>query len=170
MTQQTNNKQLKADYGMSDFYKYYCANSDKPVSAKKYNEIISILNQGIIDLILNNNLEYSIPYLGMTLCVRKFKSIPKIENGKLINNTPIDWKATNELWDENPEAKERKILLRHLNSHSSKNVFRIKILKFGKLYKNKKYYKFKAARDFSRALAKRILDPKKDNYDTFNLY
>ena len=170
MTQPTNNNQLKANYGMKDYYKHYCKNVENPVTAKQYNEIIGVLNQGIIDLILNNNLEYNIPHVGMTLCVRKFKSIPKIENGKLINNTPIDWKATNALWDENPEAKERKILLRHLNTHSSKHVFRIKLLKFGKLYKNKKHYKFKAARDFSRALAKRILDPKKDNYDTFNLY
>ena len=43
----------------------------------------------------------------------------------------------------------REILIRYLNNHTSKYVFRIKLLKVGhQYYSNKIYYRFKACRAF----------------------
>lgn len=164
------NKRIKKDYGMIDYYNYYCKNSTNPQSKLKFNKIISEFNKEVVDLIINEGLEFKPTKLQFTFCIRKSKRVPKIIEGKLVNNTPIDWKSTNELWESDSEAKDKKILLRYLNNHTSKYVFRIKILKLGINYKNKKYYKYKPARSFQRLLAKRILDNNLDNFDAYKMY
>lgn len=159
-----------SDYGIKDYYKYYCNNSNNPIDAKKYNKIISEFNKGIVDLIINQSLEYTPPTLQFTFCVRKAIRIPRIKNNKLINTAPVDWKATKELWENNAEAKEKKIIIKFLNNHTSKFIFRIKALKTGNYFLNKKLYRFKACRSFQRNLAKRILDTSQDNFEAYKLY
>lgn len=165
-----NDNRITTNYGMKDYYSYYNKKYNPNVSRKRYNDIISDFNNGIIDLILNDNLEYLIPHIHITLCVRKDKRAPRIINGKLYNNTPVDPVKTKKLWDSDPDAKEKKILVRFNNSHTSGYVFRIYAKKFSRIYKNKKYYKFKPARGFKRLLAKRINDESKDKFDSFKLY
>ena len=164
------NKRVKKDYGMSDYYNYYLKNSNNPQSKFKFNKIVSEFNEGVVNLIINEGIEFKPAKLQFTFCVRKTKRVPKIKEGKLINTTPIDWKSTKQLWEDDSEAKDKKILLRYLNNHTFKYVFRIKTLKFGQNYKNKKYYKYKPARSFQRLLAKRILDDNLDNFDAYKLY
>lgn len=161
---------IKVDYGMPDFYKYYCDNSKEPVDRKTFNKIVSEFNKGVVNAIIEKGIEYTPTYLQMTFCVRKSVRIPKIKDGKLINTAPIDYKTTKALWARDPEAAEKKILIRYLNNHTSKNVFRIKMIKSGFSYTSKKYYKFKPCRSFQRLLAKRIFDDSKDNFDAYNLY
>ena len=38
-------KKIQGHYGMKDYYKYYKDNNDSPVSATKYNKVISLLKQ-----------------------------------------------------------------------------------------------------------------------------
>lgn len=161
---------IKNHYGIPDYYKWYCNNHENKTNRKLFNKIIGEFNLGVIDLILNEGIEYTPPKLQMSLVIRKTKRVPKIEDGKLVNKLPVDFKATKELWNSNPEAKEKKILVRHLNQHTGKYIFGIKLLKIGNTYSNKKYYAFQAARDFKRSLAKRIFDEDKNTFDTFNLY
>ena len=120
------NKRVKKDYGMSDYYNYYLKNSNNPQSKFKFNKIVSEFNEGVVDLIINESIEFKPTKLQFTFCIRKTKRVPKIKEGKLINTTPIDWKATNQLWESDNEAKDKKILLRYLNNHTFKYIFRIK--------------------------------------------
>jgi hypothetical protein len=106
----------------------------------------------------------------MLLCIRKTKRSVRIEDGKLVNSNPVDWKATREMWSNDPETKEKKLIIRYINSHSSKYVFRIKALKKFKNYENKKYYRFQACREFQRNLKTRIFDDKKDKFDAYQLF
>lgn len=161
---------INAHYGLKDYYKFYCKDNPNAVSAKKFNKVISECNKGIVDLIINDGLEYTPVKLQLTFCIRKTKRVPKIKDGKLINTNPIDWKSTKELWETYEESKEKKTIIRYLNNHTSKNIFRIKALKTGLGYPNKKLYKFKAVRGFSRTLSERIFDPKKDNFEAYELY
>ena len=161
---------IKVDYGMPDFYKFYTSQSKSPVERKVFNKIVSEFNQKIVEAIIEKGLEFTPVNLQFTFCVRKSLRIPKIKDGKLVNTSPIDYKTTKELWARDPEAAEKKILIRYLNNHTAKNVFRIKALKTGFNYTNKKFYKFKPCRSFQRLLAKRILDGNKDNFDAYNLY
>lgn len=169
ITKRTEGK-IKTDFGIKDYYKYYKTNSKKPVDLKKYHKVINEFNKGIVNLIMNDDLEYKPIKLAMVLCVRKVLKVPRIENGKLINYSPIDWKTTNQLRADSEEAANKKLVVRYTNNHTSKFVFRIKLLKHGSKYSNKQYYRFKACRSFQRLLAKRILDPNKENFNAYKLY
>lgn len=159
----------KIRYGIPDYYSYYLENNDF-VDRKKFNKIMCEFNKILIENILDNNLEYVAPKLDMTLCVRKMGKEIRIEDNKVVNTAPIDWKSTKELWEINPSAKAEKKLLRFLNTHTSKYVFRIKFLKNGNNFRQRNQFRFKAVRSFSRKLALRIFDKSKSKFDTYKLY
>lgn len=174
MTEQINKPRtegkIKVHYGMKDYYRDYCKKSKNPVSYSKYSKVISDFNKLLIENILNSNFEYNIPYLNMLLSIRKDKRSPKIKNGKLYNNAPVDWKTTKTLWEADEEAYSKKILVRFLNTHTSGYVFRIHCGKFTSSIYNKKYYKFNPSREFQRSLSRRIKDDYKDKFDAFLLH
>jgi len=161
---------FKGDYGIGDYYKYYNKKYNNKTTAVLFNKILTDFNSGIIELVIEHNLIFYIPFLGLEIFIKKDKRKPRIVNGKLVNNVPIDWKATNDLWNKDNEAKEKKILVRYNNSHTSGYVFRIYCKKFKSKVKYKSLYKFKPSRKFQRALSTRIKDPNKDNFDAFLLY
>lgn len=172
MTQKTKTREnkIKNHFGISDYYKWYCENHEVKAGRQKFNDVCSDFNLGVTDLMLNNNATYTPPLVGFTFSIRKTERIPKIENGKLVNNLPVNFKETNKLWENDPDAREKKILIRHTNTHSNRCIFSIKIIKNGNIYANKKYYTYKPSRMFQRALAARIFDDSKKSFDTNNLY
>jgi hypothetical protein len=162
---------IKKDYGMPDYYKYFKKEyPELDITNKKFYNVIADFNEKITELIIEENLDYQLPYLGSSISVKKLKQVPVITNGKLVNKAPVDWVATNKLWLEDEEAKEKKLLVRFTNYHTSKYVFRLYFKKYIYPFKNKKYYKFKTVRSFARALGNRIKDENKDKYDAFLLY
>jgi len=161
---------IKVHYIMKDYFQYYNKNYIDPVDKSTYSKVVSEINKAVIDGILNDSLEYKFPILGFTLNIRKSKRVPTIKNGKVHNNRPPDWIATKQLWERNPEAKEKKTLIRFINKGTLNYVFRIIINKTGVNFKNKSKYKFRAARPFKRALAARIKDEGKPKFDAFLLY
>lgn len=158
----------KVDYGIRDYRKFY-EKKYKKVN-KNYKKIISEFNKEIINLIINEGITYKVPHLYLEIMIRKIKSKIRMENGKVINPKPIDWQATNELWEKDEEAKEKKLRIRFNNYNTSGYVFRIFMKKFRCKIKNKSYYKIKPNRMFQRSITKRINDPKKDPFDAFLLY
>lgn len=161
---------IPTDYGMKDYYEFYAEKYNSDIPRTKYNKIISEINQGIIDMMLNEGFEFKIPYINSTVMIKKDKRTPRIVNGKVINPSPVDWVTTRKLWESDEEAAEKKILVRYVNSHTSGYVFRIYLKKFGATFKNRSIYKFKASRKFQRELTARIKDENKDRFDTFLLY
>jgi len=155
---------------MSDYYNFFKKEYKLDISNKKFYDVIADFNREIVNLIIEENLDYQLPYLGSSISITKIKQVPKIKDGKLINNSPIDWVATNKLWNDDEEAKEKKLLVRFSNYHTSKYIFKIYFKKYIYSFKNKKYFKFKSIRSFSRLLGKRIKDDNKEKYDAFLLY
>ena len=161
---------IKNDFGMPDYYKSYKSKTTKPVVGKQtYNNIITDFNNELQDLIIEENLIYLMPWINLELVLKKEKRRPRIVDGKLINNLPIDWKATNELWERDVEAKEKKLLVRHNNSHTSGHVFRIYCKKFKSTLKARGLYKWQTVRTFARKVTKAINDDNK-NIDAYLLY
>ncbi len=162
---------IKTHYGIADYYKSFKAdNKDANISYSQYSKIIQRFNDELTHLIIDDNLEYVFPHLGSSISIKKDKRVPKIVNGKLYNTTPVDWVATNKLWDEDQEARDKKLLVRYNNNHTSKYVFRVFFKKHIYPVKNKPYYKFQTTRSFARALSSRIKDDSKENYDAFLLF
>lgn len=161
---------IKSDFGINDYYKFYSQTIKNPKPKDLFTKIIYNFNKEIVDCIINEGLEFIPIKTQFRFCIRKNKRSIQIKNNKLINTNPVDWKTTLDLWKEDPEAKEKKLIIRHNNYHSSKYIFRIMMVK-GKLnYLNKKYFKFKPCRSFQRNLAKRILDKDKDVFDAYKQY
>lgn len=160
----------KTDYGMSDYCAFYKKEYNSKINRSLYNNIITDFNNSVRKLIINEELNFYAPHIGIELSIRKDKRKPRIVDGKLINNIPVDWKATNELWNKDSEAKEKKLLVRYNNSHTSGYVYRLYLNKFKSKMKNKNYFKFRTNRIFQRMLSKRIKDPNKEMFDSFLLY
>jgi len=72
------------------------------------------------------------------LYVTKKPTKNKIIDGKLENNMPIDWNRTMALWEEDNEAKEKKILIKH----NVPSVYKLTYDKHYISYPNKVYYHF----------------------------
>lgn len=169
-TTKRGSKKIKTHYGMPDYYKYYINKYDVEVSRKIYNDIVGDFNKKIIDIILNKSEEYRLPVLGLTLSIKKEKRVPRIKDGKLYLTAPVDWVTTKKLWISDSEAKDKKILVRYSNYHTSGYVFRVFMQKFGVRLKNRSVYKFRTSRYFQRSLGRRINDTKKDKFDCYLLY
>lgn len=161
---------IKAHFGMKDYFRWYKKNNNDPVTYNVYSDIISEYNKAVIDLMLNESLEYRIPVLHLLLTIRKEHRAPKIINGKLYNNRPINFSKTMALWAADEEAKKNKTILRYNNRHTSGYVFRIYCKKHESGMSHKKLYKFKPSRQFKRDLAARINDEDKPKFDCYLLY
>ena len=160
---------IKNDFGMVDYYKFYKSKTEKPVDKLTYNNIITDFNKELQDLIIEDNMIYQMPWINLELVLKKEKRRPRIVDGKLINNLPIDWKSTNALWAKDEEAKEKKLLVRLNNSHTAGHVFRIYCKKFKSHLKARGMYKWQTVRGFARKLNTAILDEDK-NIDAYLLY
>ena len=108
--------------------------------------------------------------LKIIMIIRKNKRGIKLVDNKVVNTHPIDWKTTTQLWETDEDARKKKLIIRFLNNHTSKYVFRILMLKGKGTYLNKKFFRYKPPRSFQRTLAKRILDPNLENYEAYRQY
>lgn len=170
MTNKRSSKKIPVEYGMTDFYNYYNKNYNYKVSRKTYNSIVSKINKFVVDEIVDTSKEFVLPhrtgYIGVIKIKRGVKMLP---NNVVINNAPPDWKTTMELWENNPEAKEKKIIVRYKNTHTGGYVYNIKYNRYNATFKNKSFFSFIGTRDFKRAIAKRIKDYTKDKYNAHEI-
>lgn len=159
---------VKSDFGMGDYHRFYNKKYGK-IERKRYSNIITDFNLLLRDLLIINNVTYSIPSLHFHLVLKKERRRPKIVDGKLINNIPVNWPATNSLWKRDEEAKKKKLLVRYNNSHTSGYIFRILFKKTNAKIKYRSVYKFQPNRQFKRDLAKKLNNPDLD-IDAYLLY
>jgi len=88
---------------------------------------------------------------------RKIK--PRLEDGKIKGLAP-NWKATKELWERDPKAKEEKKLIYYFNEHSDGYRYRIIWSRRKSWFRNKFVYEFKLSRTNARLLSKMIQEGK----------
>lgn len=165
------------DIKSKEFYEFYAINHFKRYTAtstkkgiinrnskyfleyKEFNDLLTDLNIGLRNLIIEQSFEFNIPYRMGILSIRKNKPEPYIDNeGNLVNTLPVDWKATKELWANDEQAKEKKTLVRHLNKHSQGYVMRWKYDLSTANYKNKSVYRFVPCRDAKRMITPTVKD------------
>ena len=152
------NHRIKADYGNYDYYKHFkLTNSDSNISRATYGKIVKEFNSHVRDRVSTKGAEYIMPCRVGKIELRKIKTEVSIDDeGNIVNNLPINWKATRELWAENESAKERKTKIRYTNEHTDGHTFRIFYRTSKANYKNKSIYKLKFNRTLKRQLSASI--------------
>ncbi len=151
-------------YSIKDYWKYYCKNS-KTIPYEQYRDILYFILEQYSLLISDHAMDMTFPYkLGKILIRKHLQQVKFDEEGNLISKLPVDYKATKDLWDKDPEAKERKQLVYCLNQHSEGWWFSIKYQIFNQLksHYKVKFLTFKPARKMTRRFAKNIKEYKID--------
>lgn len=146
---------------MRDSYKFYKANSEVPLDIKTYMHIITgflyflickVIDGFQVQLAGGNSL-------GTIAVVGKKPKVFYDDNGN-VRGLAVDWKATNEYWANNAEAKEKKERLYHLNEHTNGIRYNFVWWKTDMKIANKYLYSFTLCKPAKRALVKRIREGK----------
>lgn len=135
------NFKVKGSYGVYDCYKairkHNWFNIGRPVTEKEFYAIIRGINNLIAEEIAKGETIVFPEKMGK-LELRKYQVGAYIKDGKLKVTYPIDWYATNKLWEKDEEARKNKTLLRHSNQW----VYHVKYLITGATFENKTFYLF----------------------------
>jgi hypothetical protein len=160
------NHKIKTDYGSGDYYKHFIKETGAThISRAMFGSIIREFNTHVRDRISTKGAEYILPQRTGKIELRKVKTEVKIaEDGSIINNLPVNWKATRELWAESPRSKEKGTKIRYTNEHTDGHTFRIYYRKSKANFKNKSIYKMQFNRTMKRQLSASIFAGKIDAF------
>lgn len=132
---------IKQSYGVYDAYKYYRKNKPKEskyiLTESQYFSIIRTINN-ILREELSLGKDIKLPYQMGRLELKKRDTKIYYEKGKLKTTYSIDWNKTLELWYEDQESYQKKILVKL----PEKEIFSIKYNKVKAKYNNKNFYQF----------------------------
>ena len=149
---------IRNSVGVYDCFKYYRKTRPKGkeyvLSESEYFSIVRHIND-ILAKQLARGMEIKLPSNMGVLEVRKYnKSIKIDENGKVKTNLPIDWDKTLELWYNDEEARNKKILLRI----EVDEIFSLIYNRNSAKYTNKSFYDWSFNRDLKKRLKQNIKD------------
>ena len=110
---------MLVNYGIKDIYKFYKSYSDNPLPYKMFTEVWEIFIKKVTDMIVLEGKDFTMPFRLGSVGIRKQKIIVKMNDDGTIDKRYLrpDWKATNELWEKDEEAKKNKQRVFHLNRH-----------------------------------------------------
>lgn len=140
-------------------YKKYVQTTEEPVPVSDYIKINELYNKFLIGKALES-FEVTLPSKLGTLCIVGRK--PRLrfdENGKPLGLAP-DWVKTKQLWESNPEAKERKQLLYHTNAETEGVRYKWVWSKKNILIENKTLYALRLTRTNKRTVHRMIKEGK----------
>lgn len=147
----------KTCHNTRDSYKSYKekTNKDLLVNIATYHEVACLFMAFLSKLIIEGvtiNISKKLGFIGV---IGRKKKVFVEGNGN-VNNLAADWKKTKELWASNPEAKEKKQLVYHLDEHSNFNIYKTYWNHKQCLTSNIIYYSFDFSRTNDRKLAQAI--------------
>lgn len=156
---QTNSRR-KSDYGLPDYRLYYKERyGELKVSDSEFNSIIKEFYERVFEEVVFKGFQFNLPgSLGvLTLSARKPVVELDSEYNVVRTNVPINYKATNELWASDPEAKAKRLRVYHDNVSTDGNIYSIRWV-MDKRFRSHfmSVYGFKPSRSNSRKLAKTL--------------
>lgn len=132
---------IKDSYGAADYFQYYKKNGGK-IDISTYRKVLRAINKEIQKEITNGN-SVSLPKSMGALTLLKVKDNIRYKDNKLIVHLPINWQATNKLWYEDAEAREKKLLVRT----ESRVFYKVIYLKKNAIYINSSFFRFRPTRE-----------------------
>lgn len=156
------NHKIKSDYGVHDYYKYYNSNyKNRVTNYNRYTHILCDINQSFADKFSNEGYEIKFPKRMGMMCISKVKGKVWLDdNGKIMTNRPINYKATKDLWAKDPNAKLNKVLIRHENQHTDGYKYNIFYRRSTSNCKNRSVYSLHPNRKLARKFAKSLISGK----------
>lgn len=144
-------------WGSYDIFKYIrhkgWYNIGQVISQKLFHHITSRINKLLAEEVSKGHLIQFPQHMG-ELGVKRCEASFREYKGKIYPTGPIDWKSTLDLWYEDKEAKDKKIVLRY---STTEDYYRIKYRKEKANYTNRIFYKFTVMRHIKRKLKECIL-------------
>lgn len=158
---------FKNSYRLRDAFKWYRNHKPKSkkfiLSEEQYGYIITSINKKLVENFCKG-IPIIFPYkMGELYLYKQEIDLRFDKEGKLINPAPVDWITTLKVWYENPEAKDKKLLIKH----ESKEVFSIKYTKRTARYSNQSYVGFRPQRSFKMLLHQALLKGKIDGFKKY---
>tara|TARA_R110000851_G_scaffold57420_2_gene133763 strand:+ start:8285 stop:8755 length:471 start_codon:yes stop_codon:yes gene_type:complete len=151
---------------MTDYWNHYKSNALEPVKNLLFRKVFRDYLNANRNAVSNFAYMFRLPQRLGRIEIRKTKKTVKVDpkTGKIINKLVPNWQATKKLWKENPEAKEKKIVLRYTNEHTDGYVFRPRYMKNTANYKNKSIYKMSVNRELRRNTEPAIVSKRIDAF------
>lgn len=141
-------------YNLRDTYKVYSAHSEEPVDIKVYLNIVKGFMKFMMKKLFERG-EILIPERLGSLHIQGKKSKIVLE-GDTIKGLAPDWVKTKELWESDPEARERKQLVYHFNEETNGIRYKFFWSKKRVLLPNKTLFNLRMTRTNKRALSDKI--------------
>lgn len=132
-------------YTIRKIYRWNKKHKVTNLDEKTYSRIIKRINQLLVEKFFKIGTLRFPQNLGSLYLTKKDTSPFINKEGKLVIPKLVDWKRTLQLWYEDPEAREAKILVRV----ETPICYKIVYSKHSARYKNKTFYNFSACRSFS---------------------
>ena len=132
-------------YTMRTIYRWYRKSHKNNMTEKLFDSVIRRVNEKIAEHMFKGE-QFKIPHRMGSMELRKVHHKLVRKNGKLSNR--IDWKATREMWYEDEDARNRKILIRYEDTIS----YQIYYNKFQCNCDNIKFYEIHTTRNLKRKI------------------
>jgi len=158
---------IKADYNNEQYISHIFWKIKKiypEIDKKTITKIVSRYFELTQDDLSHGNTISLGKELGDLYLVKVKRKVYMNDNGELVNNLPVDQNATNNLWKLKPELRG-KTFVRHINTHSSGYLFKLKHYLFRTSLKNKSLYSFKFSRTLKSKLSRNIINKEVNAYE-----
>jgi len=156
---------IQVDYSSPEIYQSYCESLiDKEgiykVSKTVFTKVLKEANMALLELMMLYNFEFKIPCRLGTMSLRKKKVQYKLkEDGTLdTKGLSVNYKLTNELWNNDPEAKKNRVKIYHTNEHYDGYKVNFYWSKKNSLCKGLSIVQFKSSRYAKRKLNNYLKD------------
>lgn len=142
--------------------KYQNTNLFEADSQAKYTKVLNLFHEKILHKIFTDNYVFTSPFGFGKLYLVKIKPRIVEDGGKLRKTTPVNIKATKELWAVDEEAKENRTLVRYNNFHTDGYYYQLFWSKKYTKFNNARYYNLSVHRKYNRQLAQLIFNGEAD--------
>ncbi len=155
----------KIDISSKELYRRYIKGLDSIEKNDGFNLSLGTINNAVADVnaeimkeMIYHNRFFKLPFRLGTIMILKSKPVPKYKKNGLLA-LPIDYKETNKLWENDPEAKKNRKFVYFRNLHTGGYLMHFKWVKSNTNVRNIKAYKFSPVKGAKRLLSAALKDP-----------
>lgn len=154
----------------NEYQHYYRENYSNCVNWEVYRNVWKDIINEIVPEMMIYNYHWKLPCGMGSIAMRKYKPKIRLKEGVLdTKNLRIDYKETRILWENDEDAREKKLKVYHINDHTDNNKVIFQWIKPLERSNKIRKYRFYISRLWNRKLAT-ILKEHLNKSDYFETY